>query len=96
MEKKYELVLVFDKDLEKKEREAVLGIIEGWSKGKGLTVKEKNDLGVKSLVYEMKGKKEAGFWQLFLTGEVVCFDELSVMLNRDERVWRYLILKSTV
>jgi len=93
MAAKYELVLLFGRDCEKTAREAVFGKITDWFGQAGATVEKKEDMGVKSLVYEIGSKREAAFWRFFVKAQRgLVADSLNTMLNREPLVMRYLLL----
>lgn len=89
---KYQLVLVLNPKTESKE--TVLKKITDWLVGRDVEVEKKDHMGVKELVYEIKENKNGDFWIFDLTSlNTLKLNELNVLLNRENNIIRYLILK---
>jgi small subunit ribosomal protein S6 len=90
----YEVVLVIDARTDDKEKEEVLGKITGWLEGVAGKVTKKDHVGGKALAYKIKGQDKGDFWMLEVEGEKpLKLKEVSLSLNRETKIIRYLILK---
>lgn len=94
MKKKYELILIFVSGTSKKEiKEAVSGLKLILDKEKAVIKKEEN-LGSMDLKYHIKKQDKGDFWVLQLESEKgLGSEKLSVYLEREKRIIRYLFLK---
>lgn len=90
---KYQLVLVLNPKTE--EKETVFKKISAWLDGHKVEVEKKDHMGLKELVYEIKGNDKGDFWILDLVSSTtnIKLNELNVLLNRENNIIRYLILK---
>lgn len=91
---KYQFILVFGSKIEDKDREKTLTKIESWLTANKSEIVNKEHVGSKDLVYDIKGVRKGDFWLL----DVVCkiplkLKELSLLINREVTVIRYLIIK---
>ena len=89
---KYQLVLVLNPKTEEKEN--VFKKVSSWLESHGVEVEKKDHMGLKELVYEIKDNKSGDFWVLDLESlTTLKLNELNVLLNRENNIIRYLILK---
>ena len=89
---KYQLVLVLNPKTEEKEN--AFKKLTDWLAGREVEVEKKDHMGIKELVYEIKGNKTGDFWILDLvSSSTLKLNELNVLLNRENNIIRYLILK---
>ncbi|HAP37341.1 30S ribosomal protein S6 [Candidatus Shapirobacteria bacterium RIFOXYD1_FULL_38_32] len=89
---KYQIVVVLDPKVEKKE--VFIDKIGDFIDGMGAKVAKKENLGTKELAYEIKENNKADFWILNVESEKnLKFNDFNVFLNREVNVIRYLILK---
>lgn len=89
---KYQLVVVFDPKTENKEK--VLEKVFAWLEGQGAEVEKKDHFGLKELVYEIKGNNKGDFWVMDVKStKTLKLNEFNVLLNRENNIIRYLILK---
>jgi len=90
----YEVILVLDARTDEKEKEDVLAKVTGWLEGVAGKVIKKDHTGGKALVYKIKGQDKGDFWTLEVEGEKpLKLKEVSLFLNRETKIIRYLILK---
>lgn len=88
----YQLVLVLNPKLE--DKETVFKKVSTWLDGRKVEVAKKDHMGIKELVYEIKGNSKGDFWILDLESlTTLKLNELNVLLNRENNIIRYLILK---
>lgn len=89
---KYQLVLVLNPKTENKEN--VVKKVTDWLAGRDVEIEKKDHMGIKELVYEIKKNKTGDFWVFDLTTlKTLKLNELNVLLNRENNIIRYLILK---
>ena len=89
---KYQLVLVLNPKTENKEN--VVKKVTDWFAGRDVEIEKKDHMGVKELVYEIKKNKTGDFWVFDLISiTTLKLNELNVLLNRENNIIRYLILK---
>jgi len=88
----YEVTVVFAPKTEEKAIEVVFSKLESmWI---AATMDKKDHLGLKELVYSMKGHKKGDFWVLSLSGDKsLKINEANLFLNREPSVIRYLVIK---
>jgi ribosomal protein S6 len=90
----YELVLVVDARTDEKDKEEILAKVTGWIEGILGKVVKKDHLGGKSLAYKIKGQDKGDFWTLEIESQKpLKLKEVSLFLNRETKIIRYLILK---
>jgi len=89
----YQLVLVLNPKLE--DKETVFKKVSAWLEGHKVEIEKKDHMGIKELVYEIKGNSKGDFWVLDLVSSTtdIKLNELNVLLNRETNIIRYLILK---
>lgn len=88
----YQLVLVLNPKLE--DKETVFKKVSAWLDGRDVEVAKKDHMGIKELVYEIKGNSKGDFWVFDLISlATLKLNELNVLLNRENNIIRYLILK---
>ena len=91
---KYQLTVVFNPKTEEKDKESSLAKIEAMVDDMGGKTAKKEKIGVKELVYKIKGQTKGEFWNLEANAaKTLNFKSLEVMLNRDANIIRYLLLK---
>jgi ribosomal protein S6 len=90
----YEVVVEFSPKTDDKIKQPVFDKITKWFESAKATVTKNDHLGVKQLVYQIKGFDKADFWQLDVEADKpVKLADLNVFLNRELQVIRYLVLK---
>lgn len=90
----YQLVIVFAPKLAEKEKEGVLAKVKGLVTKLGAKVEKVEDLGTKELEYLIKKHNKGEFTEMLITTEVSFkYDEITLFLNREPTVIRYLVLK---
>ena len=91
----YQFVVVFSPKTEEKSKDAVWQKVEKWCQAVGAVVARKENLGSKDFCYEIAGFKKGDFWVADVEVEnPVSMSEVSLVLNRDSNVIRYLVLKN--
>ena len=76
------------------EKEKIFKKVSSWLENRGIKIDKKDHLGVKELVYEVKKNNKGDFWVMDLIGDdVLKLNEFNVLLNRENNIIRYLILK---
>ncbi len=91
---KYELVVVLDPKAETKDKESCLKEIEEKIQELKFNVDNRENLGNKNLAYKVKKLDKGDFWVFEISGkEAVKAKNLTLFLNRDKQVIRYLMLK---
>ena len=89
---KYQLVVVLNPKVEEKEK--VFSKISAWLEGHKVELEKKDHFGLKDLIYEIEDNKKGDFWIMDLISEgALKLNELNVLLNRENNIIRYLILK---
>lgn len=90
----YQLILVLRPKLEDAAREELLDKVEGWVKSEGVGGIKRNHFGLRDLVYKINKEDKGDFFVMDLESkEAKPFKELSLYLNREINIIRYLILK---
>ena len=91
---KYQLVLVTDPGLEKKDREELMDKISSLLGKEEAKIKEQENMGLKDLAYPIRKLAKGDYWRLTMeAAKKIRLSELNLFLNRDKNVIRYLILK---
>ena len=91
---RYEVVVVLNPKAELKEKEKSLKLIEEEIGKLGYELEKREDLGTKTLAYEIVGQKKGDFWVFTIGGqEAIKSQEFILFLNREKNIIRYLILK---
>jgi len=89
---KYQLVLVLNPKTE--EKEVVFKKVSAWLEDHKVEIEKKDHMGLKELVYEIKDNNKGDFWILdLISSSSIQLNELNVLLNRENNIIRYLILK---
>lgn len=92
--RKYQVVLVLNPTMKDKDRDVLLDKIEKEIEKEGVKVKVKNQMGMKSFVYDIRGFEKGDFWIFDVRGKNgIELNDLNVFLNREADIIRYLILK---
>ncbi len=93
-EKKYNYQLVLVLNPKTEEKENVFKKVSAWLESHSVEIEKKDHMGLKELVYEIKDCKSGDFWILDLVSSTtIKLNELNVLLNRENNIIRYLILK---
>lgn len=88
----YQLTVVINPKTEDKEK--TIEKVVGWVEDVGGKVTKKDHFGLKDLVYEIKKLRKGDFWILTVESEkAIQLKELSLFLNREISIIRYLVLK---
>ena len=91
---RYQIVVVLEPKMEEKVRNSVLKKVSDWFEKNGAEVEKKEELGMKELVYPIKNFNKANFWEFEVVfSEIAKFREFNLLLDREAKVIRYLILK---
>lgn len=91
---KYQIVIVLEPKLEEKSATKVLDKAVKWLETKGAEIVKKEQLGIKELVYPIKKFNKANFWEIEVSLEkTIGFREFNLLLDREAKIIRYLILK---
>lgn len=91
----YQIVLVFAPKTKSEIVDGVVAKLTGFFEAMKAEIKNKESLGTKELVYEIKGNRKGEFWQLDVEAATpMKLTEVNLFLNRDTNVIRYLILKN--
>jgi len=91
---KYQIVIVLEPKLEEKSATKVLDKAVKWLETNGAEIVKKEQLGIKELVYPIKKFNKANFWEIEVSFEnTVGFREFNLLLDREAKIIRYLILK---
>ena len=92
MKEEYSIVVVFKPNLDSQD-EAVERVVT-WLKEIGAKVVAQNHLGIKDLVYQIKGNSKGDFWEMSLEStKPLKLRDFNLYLNREVSVIRYLVLK---
>jgi ribosomal protein S6 len=90
----YELVVVFNPKTEEKEKESLFAKLTTFLEGLNVIVAKKENVGVKELIYPLKGSAKGEFWSMDInSGKGVKLNDINLFLNREPVIIRYLILK---
>lgn len=90
MERKYELTLVLEPELDKEGKEKLLqNLKKDLGKAK---VSEEKDLGVKDLAYPIKKQKRGIFYWLTFAAEPEVLPDFEKKLKLEEKILRYLLI----
>ena len=88
----YQMVTVLNPKTEDKEK--ALKKVYSWLEANKVEAVKKDHLGLKELVYEIKGQSKGDFYVADLESAVpLKLKDLNILLNRENDVIRYLILK---
>lgn len=91
---RYQIVVVLEPKLEEKVVKAVFVKVSAWLEENGAEIIKKESLGLKELVYPIKDFKKADFWEIEASFEKSAkFREFNLLLDREAKIIRYLILK---
>ena len=91
---KYQLVVVLNPRLAEGPRDEVAGKVEKWVKDFGSLVEKQERMGLKDLVYKIKGHDKGDFWLFDLAGKKPFkLKDFNIFLNREPEIIRYLVLK---
>ena len=90
----YQLVIVFQPKTDAKDKEGVFDRIKAFATTLGAQVDKVEDLGTKELAYVIKKFTRGDFSEMSISTEVSFkYDEITLYLNREPSVIRYLVLK---
>ncbi len=90
---KYQFILVFGPKVEEKDQTKVWDKIEGLLGAGKAEISKKEHMGLKDLVYEVKGFRKGDFWLVdFESGLPFNMKDLNLLLNRENLIIRYLVL----
>lgn len=88
----YQIILVLNPKTEDKEK--VLAKAYSWLESNNIEISNKDHMGLKDLVYEIKDNNKGDFWVLAVNSkEPLKIKEFNLLLDREINVIRYLILK---
>jgi len=88
----YQIILVLSPKTEDKEK--VLAKAYSWLESNKVEISNKDHMGLKDLVYEIKDNNKGDFWVLDVDSkEPLKIKEFNLLLDREVNVIRYLILK---
>ena len=88
----YQIILVLNPKTEDKEK--VLTKAYSWLESNNAEISNKDHMGLKDLVYEIKDNNKGDFWVLNINcKEPLKIKEFNLLLDREVNVIRYLILK---
>jgi len=91
---RYEVIVVLNPKAESKEKEKIIKTIEDKLVEMSFDVDNREDLGSKSLAYEVRGQEKGDFWVFNIGGAMpIKSKDFRLFLNRETNVIRYLILK---
>jgi small subunit ribosomal protein S6 len=91
---KYQIILILEPKLEDKNKKSVMKKVTDWLESKGVELVKNENLGVKELVYAIKGFNKGDFWEIEIGGEKpIGYQEFNLLLDREVKIIRYLILK---
>jgi len=91
---KYQIILILEPKLEDKTKKSVMKKVTDWLESKGVEIIKNENLGVKELVYAIKGFNKGDFWEIEIGGEnAMRYREFNLLLDREAKIIRYLILK---
>jgi len=91
---KYQIILILEPKLEDKNKKSVMKKVTDWLDSKGVELVKNENLGVKELVYAIKGFSKGDFWEIEIGGEKpIGYQEFNLLLDREAKIIRYLILK---
>lgn len=90
----YQIVLILEPKLEDKTKKSVIKKVTDWLESKGAEIVKNENLGVKELVYAIKGFSKGDFWEMEIGVETaMTYREFNLLLDREAKIIRYLILK---
>ena len=88
----YQMVVVFNPKTEDKEK--VFKKITDWLEDHKVETTNQDHMGLKELAYEIEGLDKGDFWVSDLQSESpLNLKEFNLLLNRESKIIRYLILK---
>ena len=91
---KYEVIVVLNPKAESKEKEKTIKMVEDKISGLDFEVEKREDMGSKTLNYQIKGQEKGDFWVFYIGGnKPIKSKEFKLFLNRETNIIRYLILK---
>ena len=91
---KYQIILILEPKLEDKSKKSVMKKVTDWLESKGVEIIKNENLGVKELVYAIKGFNKGDFWEIEIGVEKpIGYREFNLLLDREAKIIRYLILK---